>query len=278
MLILFYYIISAESWLFIKTFTNLSIMKIISWNINGLRAVLNKGLFDFLELEKPDIICFQEIKLGDEARSKLDLNFPGYQVFWHGAKRPGYSGTATLIKDDLAFVKVNNGLGEAEYDDEGRVQTVELADFYLLNIYFPNANQELSRLPYRLAFNEKLLAYIKKLELKKPVIISGDFNVAHQELDLARPKANVGKAGFTAEERAWLDKLLMAGYLDSFRLLHPDKIQYSWWSFRATARVRNVGWRIDYFVIPAKLRKKIKESFILDQVLGSDHAPVGIEI
>lgn len=252
-------------------------MKIISWNINGLRAALNKGLFDFLQQEKPDIICFQEIKISDDKREKLNLEFQGYQSFWHGAKRPGYSGTAILIKNGLK-AKVANGLGLPNYDNEGRVQIVEMPNFYLLNVYFPNSNSELGRLSYKIAFNEELLAYIKKLESKKPVIITGDFNVAHQEIDLARPKENVGNAGFTAEERAWFDKLLAAGYLDSFRLLSQDKIQYSWWSFRAGARQRNVGWRIDYFVISAKLRKKIKKAFILDQVLGSDHAPVGIEI
>ncbi len=253
-------------------------MKIISWNVNGIRAALAKGLVTFIEQEKPDIACFQEIKINDSAREKISLEFPGYQAFWHGAQRPGYSGTAVLINERLTAVSVVNGFGLSQYDDEGRVQTIETKGFYLLNIYFPNANQELSRLPYRLAFNEDLLIYIKKLEEQKPVIITGDFNVAHEEIDLARPKENVGCAGFTEAERAWFRKLLLAGYLDSFRLLNPDKIQYSWWSFRAAARVRNVGWRIDYFVISAKLRKKIQKAYILDQVLGSDHAPVGIEI
>jgi len=252
-------------------------MKIISWNINGIRASISKGLPIFLEQEKPDIICFQEIKIADKLRENLNLEFKGYQSFWHGAQRPGYSGTAVLIKEGLNF-KVFKGLGQAQYDDEGRVQMIELPDFYLLNIYFPNANPELGRLAYKLSFNNDLLLYINKLERVKPVIITGDFNVAHQEIDLARPKENVGSAGFTFEEREWFDKLLAAGYLDSFRLLNPDKIQYSWWSFRAGARIRNVGWRIDYFVISAKLRKKIKKAFILDQVSGSDHAPVGIEI
>jgi len=252
-------------------------MKIISWNINGIRAVLKKGFVEFLEQEKPDIICLQEIKIDNNTRDSLNLEFAGYQSFWHGAERPGYSGTAILVKDGLSY-EVKNGFGVSEYDYEGRVQILEFEQAYLLNVYFPNANQELSRLPYRLAFNDELLKFIKKLEKKKPVIITGDFNVAHQEIDLARPKENVGKAGFTQEERSWFSKLLAAGYLDSFRLLNPDKIQYSWWSFRAAARTRNVGWRIDYFVISAKLRKKISRAFILDQVQGSDHAPVGIEL
>lgn len=252
-------------------------MKIISWNINGIRAVLKKGFIDFLKKEKPDIICLQEIKIDDNTRSDLKLEFTGYQSFWHGAQRPGYSGTAMLVKNGLDY-KVKNGFGFLDYDKEGRVQILEFEQAYLLNVYFPNANQELSRLPYRLAFNDELLKFIQKLEKKKPVIITGDFNVAHQEIDLARPKSNVGRAGFTKEERSWFSKLLDAGYLDSFRLLNSDKIQYSWWSFRAAARVRNVGWRIDYFVISAKLRKKISKAFILDQVQGSDHAPVGIEL
>ena len=253
------------------------IMKIISWNINGIRAALKKGLLDWLQQEKPDIICLQETKISDEAREKIRLEFEGYNSFWHGAKRPGYSGTAVLVKQG-SKVKVSNGFSPSKDDDEGRVQTIELSDFYLLNVYFPNANAELTRLAYKLDFNRDLLAYINKLESNKPVIIAGDFNVAHQEIDLARPKENAGHAGFTTEERNWFKQLLSAGYLDSFRLLEPKKVQYSWWSFRAGARRKNVGWRIDYFVISAKLRKKIKKAFILDQVLGSDHAPVGIEI
>jgi len=253
-------------------------MKIISWNINGLRAALNKGFLDFLNQEKPDIICLQEIKIADSTREKLNIVIPGYRAYWHGAQRPGYSGTATLVRENMDGLSVKNGFGLIEYDQEGRVQVIEANDFYLLNVYFPNANQELSRLDYKSAFNNKLLKFILNLEKKKPVIIAGDFNVAHQEIDLARPKENIGKAGFTLEEREWLDKLLSLNYLDSFRLFFPDKKQYSWWSFRAAARSRNVGWRIDYFVVSNKLKNKIKKAFILDQVLGSDHAPVGLEI
>ena len=253
-------------------------MKIISWNLNGVRAALAKGLPAFLDKEKPDIACFQEIKISAAAQAKEKLNFPGYQSFWHNAQRPGYSGTLTLIKETLAGFKVKNGLGRAEYDDEGRGQIIEGPDFYLFNLYFPNANSELGRLPYKLAFNEYLLTVIKKLEKKKSVIVTGDFNVAHQEIDLARPQENIDKAGFTEAERAWFTKLLAIGYLDSFRCFYPQTKQYSWWSFRTDARRRNVGWRIDYFVISAKLRKKIKKAFILDQILGSDHAPIGIEI
>jgi exodeoxyribonuclease III len=253
-------------------------MKIISWNINGLRAVLKKGFLDFLDQEQPDIVCLQEIKIADDTRDKLKIEIPGYRSYWHGAKRPGYSGTAVLIRDGLPGFSVKNGFGLIEYDQEGRVQIIEANNFYLLNVYFPNANQELTRLDYKSAFNNELLKFILKLEKKKPVIITGDFNVAHEEIDLARPKENAGKAGFTNEERGWLDKLLSLDYLDSFRLFFPEKKQYSWWSFRAAARSRNVGWRIDYFVISSKLKNRIKKAYILDQVLGSDHAPVGIEL
>ncbi|PKM88264.1 exodeoxyribonuclease III [Candidatus Falkowbacteria bacterium HGW-Falkowbacteria-2] len=253
-------------------------MKIISWNVNGIRAAINKDFESFLTTEKPDIICLQEIKIGDVAREKANLSFSGYQAFWHGAKRPGYSGTAVLIKADLDNISVRNGIGEDKYDDEGRVQTIEHPDFYLINIYFPNSNDILSRLPYKLEFNEAVLKLAKELEKTKPVIITGDFNVAHEEIDIARPKANAGSAGFTLEERAWFSKLMDNGFIDTFRSFFPDKVQYSWWSFRGGARFRNVGWRIDYFVISAKLRKKIKKAYILDQVLGSDHAPIGIEL
>lgn len=253
-------------------------MKIISWNINGIRAALGKNFLGFLANEKPDILCLQEIKISDETREKLDLSITGYHNYWHGAKRPGYSGTAILIKEGVKYLDISNGFSHNEYDLEGRVQVLEMKDYYLLNVYFPNANQELSRLSYKQGFNEALLKHILKLEKKKPVIITGDFNVAHQEVDLARPKANEGVAGFTKEERAWFDKLLQAGYIDSFRLLNQEKVQYSWWSFRAGARARNVGWRIDYFVISSKLKSRLKMAYILDQVLGSDHAPVVIEL
>ncbi len=254
-------------------------MKLITWNINGLRAVLKKGFLDFLKKEKPDVIGLQEIKISKAVRETLDFNFPGYIVYWNSALRPGYSGTLFLVKKSLAK-KINyiEGLGQEEFDSEGRVQTLEFPNFYLLNIYFPNANSELSRLNYKIRFNEQLLKFVKKLEKKKPVIISGDFNVAHHEIDLARPKENEGVAGFTKEERAWLDKLEKHNFIDSFRFFHPNKIQYTWWSFRALARVRNVGWRIDYFWLSKNFSKHLKKSYILDKVLGSDHAPVVLEL
>ncbi len=254
-------------------------MKIISWNVNGIRAVTKKGFKAFLESEKPDILCLQEIKISEEARVKTEFDFVGYTEYWHSAARPGYSGTAILVRDGLSDVlSVKAGFGQEKFDSEGRVQVLEANKFYLLNVYFPNANSELSRLGFRLEFNEELLLYIKKLEKKKPVIVTGDFNVAHEEIDLARPKENVGSAGFTAEERAWMTKFLKAGYIDTFRELNGQKVQYSWWTFRSMARERNIGWRIDYFCASAKLKGSLKKAYILDKISGSDHAPVGLEL
>lgn len=253
-------------------------MKIISWNVNGLRAVIKKGFNDFLKKEKPDILTIQEIKISQEKKDLVKFDFPNYEEFWHPAERPGYSGTLILYKKNLDIINKKNGLGIEKFDREGRLQTIETKNFYLINTYFPNSNDLLSRLPYKLEFNNKVLEYLKKLEAKKPIIITGDFNVAHQEIDIARPKANEGKAGFTEEERGWMDKFLQKDFVDSFRYLNKDKVQYSWWSYRAGARSKNVGWRIDYFVVSKKIIKKIKKSYILDKVLGSDHAPIGLEI
>ena len=254
-------------------------MKLISWNVNGIRAAAKKGLSGFLRQYQPDILGLQEIKISAEAKASIEFDFPGYEEYWNSAKRPGYSGTAILVRQGLVKgVMVKNGFGQPEFDDEGRVQTLELPKFYLLNVYFPNSNHELSRLGYKLSFNRALLKYVQALEKKKPVIISGDFNVAHQEIDLARPKENVGNPGFTAEERQWMESFLKAGFVDTFRALNGSKVQYSWWSFRANARMRNVGWRIDYFCASAKLSKQLKSAYILDKVTGSDHAPVGLEI
>jgi exodeoxyribonuclease-3 len=261
-------------------------MNIISWNVNGIRAAVRKGFKFFLLTVKPDILCLQEIKISQAARAATEFDFAGYREYWNCARRPGYSGTAILVREDAAggssrrpVVKaVVNGFGSAEFDDEGRVQTAELDKFYLLNVYFPNANRELSRLTYKTEFNEALFKYIKKLEKTKPVIVTGDFNVAHEEIDLARPKENEGNAGFTVEERSWMTKFLRTGFLDTFRALNGHKVQYSWWSFRAGARARNVGWRIDYFCVSAKLKTKLGKAYILDKIKGSDHAPVGLEL
>ena len=255
-------------------------MKIISWNINGIRAAVKKGFKEFLISESPDILCLQEIKISDAKKLETEFDFADYKEYFNGAKRPGYSGTAILVKNNLLKNNwlVNHGFGISKFDDEGRVQTLETDDFYLVNIYFPNSNSELGRLAYRLEFNNELLKYFEKLAKKKPLIITGDYNVAHQEIDLARPKDNEGSAGFTPEERAWMTKFLAAGFIDTYRELNGQKVQYSWWSFRAGARERNVGWRIDYFCTSANLRKYLKKAYILDKIMGSDHAPVGLEI
>jgi exodeoxyribonuclease-3 len=249
---------------------------LMSWNVNGIRAAVKNGFVNFLKTEQPEVLGLQEIKITNAAREKEEFDFAGYDEYWHPAKRPGYSGTAVLTK--VQPITYHAGIGDAKFDDEGRVQTLEFEKFYFVNCYFPNANHELSRLDYKEEFNATFLKYVKKLEQKKPVIICGDFNVAHREIDLARPKENEGNAGFTDEERKWADKFLEHGLVDTFRLLNPEKIQYSWWSYRHYARDRNIGWRIDYFLVSKILVPKIKKAFILDEVIGSDHAPVGIEI
>ena len=257
-------------------------MKLISWNINGVRAAIKKGLHEFIAFEKPDVLCLQEIKISKQALLQAQISFPGYATYWHPAKRPGYSGTATLIKNEIvASGKVQGeigSLGNEIFDNEGRVQVIEFSYFYLFNCYYPNANALLSRLDYKLAFNEALLKRAKALEKKKPVIVTGDLNVAHQEIDLARPKENVASPGFTPQERKAMDKFLESGFIDTFRYINGDKIKYSWWSYRAFARERNVGWRIDYFCVSDKLKKAIKNADILDKIYGSDHAPALLEL
>lgn len=257
-------------------------LKIYSWNVNGIRACVRNGFADWLKEEKPDIVGLQEIKINDVARAKEEFDFSGYNEYWHHAKRPGYSGTAVLSKVEPGAISrgfaVPGSKKQDEEDTEGRVITLEFEKFYFVNTYFPNSQPELARLDYKEEFNKKWLDYIKKLEKNKPVVTCGDFNVAHQEIDLARPKDNVGNAGFTKEERSWADKFIAQGLIDTFRLINGDKVQYSWWSYRMGARARNIGWRIDYFLVSAKLKKNIKDAFIRDTVLGSDHAPVGISL
>lgn len=254
-------------------------MKLISWNVNGIRAVSKKGFLGFLKTQKPDLLCLQEVKISESTRLTTEFDFAGYSEHWNSAERPGYSGTAILVREGFKGVLgLENGFGITKFDREGRVQTLELKKFYLVNVYFPNSNHELSRLGYKLEFNEALLKYLKKLEKTKPVVITGDYNVAHEEIDLARPKENEGNPGFTPQERQWFTKFIKAGFIDTFRLVNGQKIQYSWWSFRAGARARNVGWRIDYFCISDKLKKQVKNAYILDKIVGSDHAPVGLEL
>lgn len=252
----------------------------MSWNVNGIRAVIKNGFLDFLKKYQPDIIALQEVKIAEKDRGKAELDFPGYTEFWHSAERPGYSGTAILIKENsnLKIINQINGLNHTEFDHEGRVQTIEFEKFYLINAYFPNTRHDLSRLDFKIEFNNKIFSYIKKLEKSKPVILTGDFNVAHTEIDLANPKENEQNAGFTIEERNSFDKFLKTEMIDTFRELNPKKIQYSWWTYRFGARLRNVGWRIDYFVVSKILKKKIIKAEILDQVLGSDHCPIKLEM
>jgi exodeoxyribonuclease-3 len=250
-------------------------MKLVSWNVNGLRAVLGKGLQDYLEKEQADVYCFQEIKALPE---QVDWQLPdGYAAFWNSAERKGYSGTLVLAKTEP--VNYHAGIGEAEGDAEGRAQTVEFPSFYLVNVYTPNAKGDLSRLRYRTTvWDEAFREHCVALAAKKPVIFCGDLNVAHKEIDLANPKSNRGSAGFTDEEREAFDKHLEGGFIDTFRYFNDQAGQYSWWSYRAGARSRNVGWRIDYVCASEALKDQLKSAFIRQDVLGSDHCPVGLEL
>ena len=247
---------------------------LISWNVNGLRAVLKKGFGEWLESEDPDVICLQEIKAEEH---QVDYQFPGYHQYWHSAEKKGYSGTLVLSKTKPK--SVSYGLGIREHDQEGRVITVEYRSHYLVNVYTPNSKNELQRLDYRTKTWDSLyLEHLKQLEKSKPVITCGDFNVAHKEIDLKNPKSNKRNAGFTIEERTAFDNYIQAGFIDTFREFNQEPDQYTWWSFRSAARERNVGWRIDYFLISPSLRNRLKNAFILQEVMGSDHCPVGITI
>lgn len=249
-------------------------MKLLSWNVNGLRAVQEKGFYDFFAREAPDILCLQETRLGPELATTSFEIPAGYQAHWVGAKKKGYSGVGILSKvKPLAW---QEGLGEAQFDDEGRTLTAEFADYYVVAAYFPNSQHELLRLDYKLAYNAAFLKYCETLRKSKPVIFCGDLNVAHEEIDLANPKSNTMNPGFYIDERNWFSALLTKGYHDTFRLFHPEGGQYSWWSYRFGARRKNIGWRIDYVVVSNELVSRVKEAFILQHVMGSDHCPVGI--
>ena len=251
-------------------------MKLISWNVNGLRAVLKKDFAQWVNKESPDILCLQETKARQE-QVDLPAEFDHYHQYWNSAQKPGYSGTLILTKEKP--LSVSNGIGIEEHDTEGRVITAEYPDFYLVTVYTPNAQSELKRLEYRCRWDKDFLHYIQSLETNKPVIFCGDLNVAHQEIDLARPKSNRKNPGFSDEERANFTQILEAGYLDTFREFHPDlEGTYSWWSYRAAARSKNIGWRIDYFCASPSLRDRITSSTILADVLGSDHCPVKITL
>ena len=247
--------------------------KLISWNVNGLRACVSKGTFmDFMEKESPDAICLQETKL-QEGQIQIDL--PGYQQYWNYAEKKGYSGTAAFVKKEP--ISVSYGLGIAEHDHEGRVITLEYADYYLITVYVPNAKEDLSRLEYRMKWEDDFLSYVKKLEQNKPVIYCGDLNVAHREIDLKNPRSNRGHAGFTDEERAKFDVVTNSDLTDTFRYFYPDQEgAYSWWSYRFHARENNAGWRIDYFITSKTLTDRLQNAMIYSDITGSDHCPVGL--
>ena len=252
---------------------NLMSEKLISWNVNGLRACVSKGTFmDFMEKESPDAICLQETKL-QEGQIQIDL--PGYQQYWNYAEKKGYSGTAAFVKKEP--ISVFYGLGIAEHDHEGRVITLEYADYYLITVYVPNAKEDLSRLEYRMKWEDDFLADVKKLEQHKPVIYCGDLNVAHREIDLKNPRSNRGHAGFTDEERAKFDVVTNSDLTDTFRYFYPDQEgAYSWWSYRFHARENNAGWRIDYFITSKTLTDRLQNAMIYSDIIGSDHCPVGL--
>ena len=249
-------------------------MKLISWNVNGIRACVNKGFEEFFKQINADIFCVQETKCQP---GQIDLKFEGYTSYWNSAEKKGYSGTAIFTKQKP--MQVQYGIGIEEHDNEGRVITLEYEDFYMVNIYTPNSKRELERLDYRQIWEDEIRKYLLNLNIKKPVIMCGDLNVAHQEIDLKNPKTNRGNAGFTDEEREKMTALLSAGFIDTYRYLYPEKEgAYSWWSYMGRAREKNVGWRIDYFIVSESIKDKIKEATIYPEVMGSDHCPVGLEI
>lgn len=249
-------------------------MRFISWNVNGLRAVVKKGFEGIFTGLDADFFCLQETKL---QAGQIDLSFDGYESYWCYANKKGYSGTAIFTKHRPLSVSYN--LGIPEHDEEGRVVCLEYERFYLVCVYTPNAQDGLRRLEYRMRWEDDFRDYLKALDAKKPVIVCGDMNVAHEEIDLKNPKTNIGNPGFSYEERGKFTQLLEAGFTDSFRWLYPDtEGAYSWWSYRAAARERNVGWRIDYFVVSDRLRENIKGAFILPEITGSDHCPVGLDM
>ena len=249
-------------------------MKLISWNVNGLRAVLKKGFEDFFYHIDADIFCIQETKMQEGQIEDFNLN--GYKQYWNSAIKKGYSGTAIFTK--MEPIKVTYGIGIEEHDQEGRVITLEFEKFFLVNIYTPNSKRELERLEYRMIWEDEIRKYLLGLNKQKPVIMCGDLNVAHEEIDLKNPKTNRHNAGFTDEERNKMTELLNANFVDTFRYVYPDKIQYSWWSYMGNAREKNIGWRIDYFIVSDDIKNKIKEASIFNEVFGSDHCPVGLEI
>lgn len=247
-------------------------MKFVSWNVNGLRAIVSKGFEQIFDSFAADFFCLQEIKLQE---GQIDLAFEGYTSYYNYAERKGYSGTAVFTRHQP--IAVTRGIGVDRHDTEGRVLTLEYDGFYLVNVYVPNSQRELTRLDYRMDWEEEFRRYVCALDAVKPVVICGDMNCAHEEIDLANPKTNHNNAGFTDQERQCMTRLLEAGFVDTYRFLHPDqKGAYSWWSFRGGARAKNVGWRIDYFIISRRLAERLADATIHPDVMGADHCPVGI--
>ena len=249
-------------------------MKLVSWNVNGIRACLNKGFDAFFRNVNADIFCIQETKCQE---GQVDLKYEGYESFWNSAEKKGYSGTAVFTK--IKPISVKYGIGIEEHDKEGRVITLEFDKFYMVDIYTPNSKRELERLDYRQIWEDEIRKYLLDLNETKPVIMCGDLNVAHKEIDLKNPKTNTHNAGFTIEERNKMTELLDSGFVDTFRYLYPDKEDaYSWWSYMRKAREKNVGWRIDYFIVSESIKNKIKQANIYSEIMGSDHCPIGLEI
>lgn len=249
-------------------------MKLVSWNVNGLRAVMKKGFMEFFNAADADVICLQEIKLQE---GQIEMDLPGYHTYWHYAEKKGYSGTAIFSRQQA--LSVHYGIGRPEFDSEGRALTLEFASYYVVNIYTPNSQHGLLRLDYRLKWEDAILSYVKELDREKPVILCGDLNVAHQEIDLRNPKANLKNSGFTLEERSKLSRFLANGFIDSFRYFYPvEKDRYSWWSYRTNCRERNIGWRIDYFIVSERLAPQMLDASIHSKVMGSDHCPIELSI
>lgn len=253
-------------------------MKIISWNVNGIRAAISKGLESFFNEEEADIFCIQETKISTEQiTNEIQEIFKGYNAYWNSAETKGYSGTAVFTKKKP--ISVSYGIGKEEHDKEGRVITLEFEKFYLVNIYTPNVKRGLERLQYRMIWEDEIKQYLKKLEKTKPVIMCGDLNVAHKAIDLANPKSNETHAGYTIEERTKMDELINSGFIDAFRYKYPNKANiYTWWSYMFNSRERNIGWRIDYFITSDVLKEDIQDVKIYNYILGSDHCPIGLTI
>ena len=248
-------------------------MKLVSWNVAGFRACLKKGFEDFFREVNADVFCIEESKLTME---QLEFKPEGYEIFLNPAEKKGYSGT--LVYSRVKPISVSFGMGIEEHDHEGRVITLEFNDYYLIAVYVPNAKGDLSRLSYRMKWEDDFRTYLKNLEKNKPVVVCGDLNVAHTEMDIKNAKANIGNAGFTYEERGKFTELLNAGFVDTYRFYNPEEVKYTWWSYITNARSKGIGWRIDYFVVSKGIIDKVKNTYIYDEIMGSDHCPVGIDL